>query len=219
MESQVPLRRLLLVVLAVIVAAVLYRVGGDALGWRSGYAPAPRTAALEASEAEGSADAAAEAASAATGATRDEVARERAALSDRVGEYLALRRADAWPELYELVDPSQRERVGLASFLETYGHGVLDVRRIEARALRLDPARGLASVDVHTEATLRPERLPPAFRGSLRIGSEADLQRSTDHSMVWVLHDGAWYYRLEQEILSGVDAEGRQVTGLGLPGG
>jgi hypothetical protein len=139
----------------------------------------------------------------------------RLALERRVGHYLDLRLADRWPALYELTDPVQRRSVDLVRFLDAYGHGVLRVEDISARSLRLDPDRGLAIVDLHTEARLVPERLPPEFRRGLDVSDPEALRKSTDHAQHWVLRDGEWYYRLEDEIASGFDSEGQELRSVG----
>ena len=140
----------------------------------------------------------------------------RAALERRVGRYLGLRLADGWPTLYEFTDPVQRQRLGLSRFLDAYGHGVLKVEDIYARSLQVDPVRGVATVELHTDARMLPERLPPEFRRGLRVDDPDSLKQSLDHTQTWVLRDGQWYYRMEDEIVSGRDGEGNPLRGLGV---
>ncbi len=123
------------------------------------------------------------------------------ALTARVAEYVRLRLTDDWVALYAMTAPEQRTAVDLAAFLESYGHGVLKVAKLEPVATSVDAKTQSASVRMNLDAELVPERLPAAFRSGLRQPGEGGLRQESDFELRWKWQDGTWYFAMDQEIV------------------
>ncbi|MBI4880389.1 MAG: hypothetical protein HY812_12140 [Planctomycetes bacterium] len=123
------------------------------------------------------------------------------ALAARVADYTRLRLADDWVALYAMTVPAQRVAVDLAAFLASYGHGALEVRKLEPVGTSVDSATHCASVRMRLDAELVPARLPPGFRSSLRTADEGGLRQESEFESRWEWQDGTWYLAMDQEIV------------------
>lgn len=139
-------------------------------------------------------------------------------LAERVEEFRELRRKGDWVPLYDMVSPTQRQKFKLVKFLEFFGHGVLEVKRIDVVETSIDPEQRRAQVNFHLEAEVDLVRAPPQFRNA-RIESPDDLRMVNDRMPVpWVWEDGEWYWEVEDQFVTGVDpTTGRTLNVPGRP--
>lgn len=125
-------------------------------------------------------------------------------LRERFAEYVELRKQDAWPELYEYVNPGERTQVSLKHFLNIYAQGVLETHDITIKSLVIDYDLRVARMDARTEAELVIDNLPPQFRNGFQAPDDpSELRRVMDHQIIWVWRAGEWYYSLDEEVLTG----------------
>jgi len=134
------------------------------------------------------------------------------ALNARFDAYVSLRIQDDWPKIWEMVDPEERASMDLASFLGIYGQAVMKTHEITKHDVDINFNTRTARMKVTTEAELQVSKLPAQFRAGLRVDDPRDLQRTLEHELMWVWHEGEWYFSLDEEVLQGTTSEGRQVS-------
>lgn len=137
-----------------------------------------------------------------------------ARLTERVAEYKRLRASEDWAGLYDLVKPDHRKIVGKAQFLQLFGSGVVRYSSFETKAVAIDEDEHAAQVVMRIDGEMLPDRLPPAYRASLRIDDPAALKQTTDLTLDWSWQDGDWHFHLDRELLTGKDAQGRAIVPL-----
>ncbi len=135
-------------------------------------------------------------------------------LRERFEEFAEVRSTEDWQAMYELVDPVEREKVDLGSFLNFYGRGVLRAHSTELVEIEFGEGNRSAMVKVATDGELVIEKLPPQYRSNLRVDDPAQLRGVQQHTIPWVWRQGEWYYRLDPEIVTGRDPTGKPVESL-----
>jgi len=125
-------------------------------------------------------------------------------LRERFAEYVELRQEDAWPALYELVNPGERTQVSLKDFLNIYAQGILTTHDITIGKLDINYDLRVARIQATTEAELVIDNLPPQFRNGFRMPDDPEeLRRVMEHEIIWVWRAGQWFYSLDEEVLTG----------------
>ncbi|MBL8748025.1 MAG: hypothetical protein JNK78_02620 [Planctomycetes bacterium] len=138
-----------------------------------------------------------------------------AALSERVAEYVRLRKADDWMAIYSMTDASDRQACPLAQYLSLYGMGTLKVVSLEEKKRKIDAATGEATVDMVLEGELQLDRLPPKVRRSLGPQDPSALRKSGPFATEWRWREGNWWLRMDREATTGLSADGKQVRPAG----
>ena len=141
----------------------------------------------------------------------DPMANAEESLRQRVDEYVQLRRDDDWIKLYEFADPRQRRSVGMKQFLNFYDHGLLKIVAISADQVHVDEAAQRATVQLALTAELDVENLPPKLRAGFREDHPEHLQKHMEHEMRWTWFGGEWFYLMDDEVVSGKDAQGNTI--------
>ena len=135
-------------------------------------------------------------------------------LRERFEQYAQLRLDDDWVALYEMVVPKNRERIDRNKFLQLYGHGMMKALEIELVDIGFTPQLGSGATKIRIKSQLQVDKLPPQQRASLRVDSPDDLVQTGESDIAWERYGGLWYFRLDQEILSG-QSGGQPITPLG----
>lgn len=132
-------------------------------------------------------------------------------LRERFELYRKLRLQDDVVALYDMVEPEQRTRVDLRTFLSYYGHGMVRFNDIQLESIAFDWQKREAIVTAMTSAELLVEKLPKSFKLSTR--RETDEARiEAPNATVWAQHaDGQWYFRMDAQIAAGQTGDGRGI--------
>lgn len=128
--------------------------------------------------------------------------------------YVGLRQSGDWVALYGMASPQHRQAIDVATFLATYGHGVMEVREIDIGTAIIDDESRTARTALAIEAELVPARLPPAFQQGFHEDHTEHLRRHVDHDLTWTWTDGEWYFDMDAELITGHDADGRPLASL-----
>jgi hypothetical protein len=142
-----------------------------------------------------------------------EASRQR--LNERTAQYAALREANDWPKLYELVDPSERKKTSIAHFMSVYGTGVLPVTKAVVKEVVFDPNKTVAKTTIQIDAELDISKLPPEAR-NMQLGDPAQRRTSGPCELQWVWRGGEWYFRLDEQATR-PDSHGRTPKPLTPP--
>jgi hypothetical protein len=134
-------------------------------------------------------------------------------LTERMDQYVALRRADDQVGIYQLTDPEQRKIKRLEKYLEFYGTGILKVIDMTYDDIRVDADANLARVRLKTTLQLIPERLPKPYN-NLDEEHPEHLRRSGEEELDWVWREDDWYLRMQREFVTGKSADGRSLQGI-----
>lgn len=129
-------------------------------------------------------------------------------LERRFERFASLRVAGDWPAVYDLTDPEQRRVLDLATFLDIYAHGMVDMLEMTLLGVEPDESGQEATVRLHQVGELVVDKLPPRERAAFRMPEDpAALQRPKETTLRWVWRDGEWYWRVPE------DAAYRQALG------
>jgi len=141
----------------------------------------------------------------------DQAAAE-ADLEKRFEAFAALKKSEDYVALYDMVDPSEREVLDLRSFLSYY---ILVTHGMWFAGAEFDWAQGTAIVSANIHAELRTDRLPAGYR--VDNASPEDTHVEQTLLMTWVRNGGEWYFRVDQDVLRGQNADGRVVETFETP--
>jgi hypothetical protein len=130
----------------------------------------------------------------------------------RIEAYTAMRKADDWLAVYDLLDPADRARVRKEEFLRLYATGALRVHDARVEHVHIEGSR--ATVDMVIDGELVLERLPDAARRGLNIQKPEDLRQGLRETFEWVFRDGQWYLRIDREVRTGRDQKGRVIRAI-----
>lgn len=148
----------------------------------------------------------------------DEKAAE-AGLRERFELYRKLRMQDDVVAMYDLSDPDQRAKIDLRTYLSYYGHGMVRFDELRLDSIEIDWERGEAIVTATTSAELLVDKLPRNYKLSVKQGAD-DTRIEAPNAYAWVRRgDGQWYFRMDQQIVSGQTADGRGVQPAADQGG